>query len=101
MKKSKAPPLVIVAVFTTITLLLWIFVGIYEILTSKPDSVVSPELLENIDPKLDTEVLNSLSGKLYFEDGQEIEIVKPSIAPSPTAIPSVSASPTGEEEPSF
>ncbi len=70
MKKQKAPRLVTVAVFTTITLIFWVFMSLYEIITSTPDIEVDPELLKPIDPTLDQEALVRLDNRLYFEEGQ-------------------------------
>jgi hypothetical protein len=113
MKKPPAPKLVTVAIFTTITVIFWIFFSVYTVLTQTPDIKVPPELLVPIDPTLDIEALEELSQRVHFE---ESDATAPIIAVStPTPQPEVSplledslettptASPTGSiptEEPS-
>lgn len=70
MRKPKTPGLVSVAISTTITIIFWIFIALYQILTAGPDPVVDPNLLKQIDPTLDTSLLNTLDSKVYFEEGQ-------------------------------
>ncbi len=70
MKKPKAPKLVTVAIFTTITIIFWVFISLYNIIMSTPDINVDPELLEPINPNLEKEALDRLEGRIFFEDGE-------------------------------
>lgn len=70
MNKPKAPRLVTVAVFTTITVIFWVFMGLYTLITSKPATNVDPELLKPINPILDQESLSHLENRVFFEAGQ-------------------------------
>ena len=70
MKKPPAPRLVTVAIFTTITVIFWIFYGVYEVLTKEQDIKVPPELLETIEPNLDTNSLETIEKRDYFEGDQ-------------------------------
>lgn len=70
MYKPKPPKLVTIAVITTITVIFWVFFGLYQILTRKPDVDVPQNLLEEINPNLDTTVLNQIQNRLFFEEGQ-------------------------------
>lgn len=70
MKKPKAPRLVTVAIFTTITLIFWVFVSLYNIIISEPDINVDPELFEPLEPTLQKEALDKLEGRIFFEEGQ-------------------------------
>lgn len=70
MKKPPAPRLVTVAIFTTITVIFWIFYGVYEVLTKEQDIKVPPELLETIEPNLDTNSLETIEKRVYFEGDQ-------------------------------
>jgi hypothetical protein len=70
MNKPKAPRLVTVAVFTTITIIFWVFMGLYNLITSKPPANVDPELLKPINPTLEQEALNRLENRVFFEPGQ-------------------------------
>ena len=93
MKKPPAPRLVTVAIFTTITVIFWIFFSVYTILTKEADIKVPPELLEPIDPTLDIESLQSISERVHFE---ESDVVSPIITVS---TPTPEPSPTSEETP--
>jgi hypothetical protein len=103
--KPATPRFVTVAIFTTITIIFWIFYVIYEVLTSAPPVVVDPNLLEPIVPRLDTQTLESLSQKEFFEEGEEIPFSPLTEAsPSPTlieeletAIPALTDEETEEE----
>ena len=70
MKKPKAPRLVTVTILTTITIIFWVFTGLYNIITSNPPTDVDPEILEPINPALDQEALNRLEARINFEEGQ-------------------------------
>lgn len=70
MGKTKIPTVVSVAISTTITIIFWIFIALYQILTASPDPVVDSKLLKEIDPTLNTALLDSLNNKIYFEEGQ-------------------------------
>ena len=78
MNKSKAPRLVTVAICTTITVVFWIFVGLYTIFTSKSQVEVDPKILEPLIPTLDTNALSQLEGKVFFEENGGIEPFLPS-----------------------
>lgn len=70
MKNPRAPRLVTVTIFTTITVVFWVFFTVYNILTSKPPIEVEPELLTPLDPTLNTEVLSTLSDTKFYEEGE-------------------------------
>lgn len=59
--KRGLPNLVIVMILTLITSILWIFVGIYGILSKKPDIPVPAPILEPINPSLETDILDKVS----------------------------------------
>jgi hypothetical protein len=93
MKKPPTPKLVTVAIFTTITIVFWIFFGVYRILTAKPEVKIPPELLEQIVPELDTNTLEKLQERTFIKEGEEkplsvnVTTPKPAekILPTPTA----------------
>jgi hypothetical protein len=68
--RLQPPRAVTIAVFTTITLIFWIFVSVYSILTTAPETNVPPHILEPLPSPLNPETLNKLPGKLFFEKGQ-------------------------------
>lgn len=83
MKKPPAPRLVTVAIFTTITVIFWIFFSVYTILTQTPDIKVPPELLEPIDPTLDIESLQDISRRVHFEESDIVSPVIIILTPTP------------------
>lgn len=93
-RKPKAPRLVTVAIFTTITIVFWIFFSLYNILVQPAQLDLDENLLKPIDPTLDTKALNSISSREFYEEGEvEIPIFIIQITPSPTIAPT----PTPEE----
>lgn len=93
MNKPKTPGIVTIAISTTITIVFWIFIALYQILISNTEPVVDPNLLKQIDPVLDTTLLKSLNNKVYFEKRQSqpplpvnLEIIN-QVQASPTEIP--------------
>lgn len=95
MSTSKAPKQVSVTIFTTITVIFWIFLGIYRILTSSPMPEIDKKLLEPINPQLDEKTLNNLEEKIFYEEGQVespyfLEESIPILSPfSPTPYPTI------------
>ncbi len=72
MKKPKAPKVVTIAITTTITIIFWVFLTLYRVLTTKPAPSVDPKLLEPIDSNLDIQSLEKIKDKTYFEEGSFI-----------------------------
>jgi len=96
MKRPPAPRLVTVAIFTTITVIFWIFFSVYTVLIKTPDIKVPSELLEPIDPTLDLESLQDVSTKIHFEES-DVEslptiILTPTLQPTPTSTTSATIS---------
>ena len=67
MKKIRPPKLVTVSVFTTVTIIFWIFFGVYTVLTTDAEVDVDQELLKSINPNLDTQVLDELPEKKFYD----------------------------------
>lgn len=91
MRKPKAPKLVHIAILTTITVLAWVFFETYRALTSQPDVNVPEEILEPLNPNLDTATLDKINQRVYFEESKIIELL---VQPTPTPV----ATPSGQEE---
>lgn len=97
---QKAPKQVTVSIFTTITIIFWIFLGVYRILTTAPPLEIDPTILEPIDPKLDQKSLSNLQGRIFYDEGQvqspytTIEEAAPSLTPTPQTTPTLSATPS-------
>jgi len=68
----------------------WIFISVYNILIKKPVVDVPQELLEPIEAGLNTTLLQKISEKTFYEEGQE----KPFTAPPQFSVqqPTASAS---------
>ncbi|KKQ53354.1 hypothetical protein A2865_03850 [Candidatus Woesebacteria bacterium RIFCSPHIGHO2_01_FULL_39_17] len=94
MRKPKAPHLVTVAIFTTITTIFWIFFSLYRILATESLPKVDPKLLEPLNPELDREALNLLEERVYFE---ETDITKPFFVPLLPIPTGISEEPPPEE----
>jgi hypothetical protein len=69
MKKPRAPRLVTTAITTTITIIFWIFFTLYQVFITKPAPSVEPELLEPINPTLNTDILDKIGNRDFFEEG--------------------------------
>jgi len=82
MKKPRAPRLVTVAVFTTITIVFWVFLTLYSILTGKPDLKIEEKLLEPINPELDTKALDQIEARVFYDEGA---VINPLVVVSPGA----------------
>lgn len=106
MTKPKAPKLVTVAVVTTITIVLWVFFGVYRILTASSPPIVPEELLAPINPVLDQEALRNIEGRVFFEESEipelSIDISTATIPIAEEEAPTATESAEGveEEEPS-
>ena len=100
-KNKKTPSLISTLILTTITLVSWVFFSIYRAFVKPQPGVVPPEILEPIDPKLDTDSLNKLKERFYLNEEEVLEITPPpkTETPSPTASPTITPSPTNEAVP--
>lgn len=101
MRKPKPPKLVTVAIFTTITIIFWVFMSLYNIITSTPPVNVDPEILKPLNPSLDQETLSRLEERVFFEEGETSSpiIIRrdpeiPVLEETPTE--TISAEPTSE-----
>lgn len=72
--KTKLPSLVSILILTLVTTLAWVSFTVYRALTIKPAPVVPADISQPLSPTLDTETINSLQNKLYFDDSQVPEI---------------------------
>ena len=67
MRKQKTPALVNLAIYTTITIFLWIFFDIYRALEKPPVLDIESKILEPVNPNLDMNLLEEIDKSLYFE----------------------------------
>lgn len=97
--RLKRPTLVTIISLTTITIVFWIAYEIYLVLTTRPASTVDPKILEPISPTLDLNTLDDLSGRTFFEEGQETNAVVTSPSKTPTQTPEPSSTPASSPTP--
>lgn len=74
MKKTKLPSLVSILILTLITAFAWLSFSVYRALTVQPAPVVPKEVSEPLTPTLDSETIESLRTREFFEDFQIPEI---------------------------
>ena len=86
MKNIKAPRLVIIASLTLATVVIWIVFGIIRIVTAPDEVNVPQELMEPLNPTLDTEILSNLESRTHLSEQDLGAIV---IQPVPTPEPIV------------
>ncbi len=82
MRRPTPPNTITIIILTTITIIFWVFFSVYRILTTQAEQPVPPEVLEPINPTLDTATLDALEGKLLFTNSELTEIVV--ATPTPT-----------------
>lgn len=68
MQKQKRSRLVTFALLTTVTVLTWVSVETYLIVKKTTIEEIPPEIIENIDPTLDTDILNTVEKRRFFNE---------------------------------
>ena len=89
-KRIKVPGIVTIMALTLITTILWVGFEVVRIVISKPEPDVPPQVLESLNPTLDTLLLDKLEKRVYLNE-DELNVFKPQ--PKPTPEP-----PTTEEQ---
>lgn len=112
MKSKKLPGIVMLAIFSFITALIWGASDLIRTLSKKPEAEVPTEVLEPISPILDQEALEKIESAVFFDESQIPNLVLPSPSPLESVIPtptpsassapsaSASASPSNQASPS-
>jgi len=111
MRSPKSPRLVTIAIISTATIIFWIFFEVYRIFSASSPVNVPEELLQPINPTLDTPTLQSIESRVFFEEEDipetpvgipEITIeAVPTQTPEETPTEEVSPTPTATESASF
>ena len=70
MQKTKTPGIVVILVFTLITIILWASLDIYRGITKKPTTVIDEKLLTPLNPNLYQEALKRLQSRIYISDNE-------------------------------
>lgn len=86
MHKSKLPSLVTILVLTLITSLMWVGLSIYRAFTTAAPPTVPKEVLQPLDPTLDTDTINMVESSLFFNESQIPAISLATNAPTPKPI---------------
>ena len=102
MKKTSLPKAVTILVLTLLTVVIWVALSIYRAIAVKPTTTVPEDILNPLNPKIDTSIIDDIESSLYFEDIDIPEIIVsgnklPETAPTPieTPFPETEDVPTG------
>jgi hypothetical protein len=79
---------------TTITIIFWVFFGVYSVLVTKPPLNVPAEILDPVSATLDSQTLGRIEQRVFFE---EVEIESLVVQTTPTPLPTPTAETTTEE----
>lgn len=74
--KTKLPSFVTILILTLITSLAWIAFSVYRAVTLKPSPAVPQEISEPLNPNLDTQTIELMKSRVFFEES-EIPEIKP------------------------
>lgn len=99
--KKKAPGTVVTIILTLITILFWAGYVTYQAIRKPVKYEVDPEIIKPFSASLDTETLDKLPSRIYFEESQLPESVIVETLPEETTtveVASESASPTPTPE---
>ncbi len=95
MKPPRPPRFVTLAIMTTITVIFWVFISVYKILTSQTEPSVGADILAPLNPTLDSSSLTEIRNSLYFNDSEisTLKTVVEESTPSPTPLPTPTGTP--------
>jgi hypothetical protein len=85
--KNKLPNIVSLAILTAVVSVFWIFLNIYRIISSKPTPKISMEILEPLNPILESSAIAKLNQTLFFEEGEIPQTNLPNPQNIPVSIP--------------
>ncbi len=66
--KTRLPNLIILLILTSITIVFWVVFSIYSAVSKPPNIELPNELLEDVNPKLDSETVNQIKSRNYYEE---------------------------------
>ncbi len=70
MRRKKTPALVNLAIYTTITIFLWIFFDVYRALRKAPVLDIDNKTLEPVNPNLDKNLLDEIYQSIYYDESK-------------------------------
>lgn len=83
------PAIVTTLILTAITSVFWIIFNVYRSFSEKPKNEVPAEVLEPLNPNLDTQTIENIKARFYLESIPEPVITTPSETES-TPVPQAS-----------
>lgn len=92
MKKGKLPAIVTTLILTAITSLFWIIFNVYRSFSQKPEIDIPSEILEPLNPNLDSKTIEEIKQRNYLDSVPEPVVI------SSTPEPQVSIEPQASEE---
>lgn len=104
MKNFKLPSLVTIAILTAITVVFWVFFGVYRVFTTQTPPTVTAAISTSISPNLDTKALENIEKRLFLTNDQIGEtVIVPNATPTPSIIvtPEVTSTPTATSSPTL
>jgi len=81
--KRKVPYIVNIAILTMIVAVSWLFFTVFRTFKKSASEVVPEELLNPLNPKLDTKGIQSLKDRFFIETSDVQFIVNSSPSPTP------------------
>ncbi len=105
-KKGIKKDLFTVSIITMVTITVWVFLDIFLTFQKKAVPAVVQKQMEPLNPKLNTELLDELEKKEYFDFTEEdllpaITITPATEIPTTSPAPETREAPTGTESPNF
>lgn len=62
--KNKLPSVIVIMILSVVTVLTWVIFSVLREFTKSPSTVVLPELILPLDPRLDTNTINEIETRL-------------------------------------
>lgn len=62
---KKTPNLIVFLILTVLVVVSWVFLEIYRSYTAEPSPSVEANVLNDINPKLDTQVIEEIENRIY------------------------------------
>ena len=85
MKGPKPPKIVVVLIVTTITIIFWVFLSVYEVLRKTPDLNIPDAVLKPLTPSLDQTSLGELPARVFYSE-EELKNIIPQTITTPTPL---------------
>jgi hypothetical protein len=100
-ENKRTPNLVSTLIMTTIAIITWVSFSIYKAFVKPEPVVVPPEILEPLDPQLNTDTLNKMKERYLIAEDELPEITPIPKSKSESPSPSPFATPTPKNNEGF